>query len=138
MHTPKTARILRNTQRGMTILEIMIVLAIIALVMGFLVGPRVIAMFSESKEEVAKLEVKRYAEEAYTLWSRKNGGKPCPASLADLNEYTNKGKSIQDPWGSDYVMLCGQNLPPGAFGLAVYSPGPDRSPNTGDDIRSWE
>ena len=36
-----TRKIVRNAQRGMTLLEIMIVLAILALVMGFLVGPRI-------------------------------------------------------------------------------------------------
>jgi prepilin-type N-terminal cleavage/methylation domain-containing protein len=35
-------------QRGMTLLEIMIVLAILALVMAFLVGPAVINAFSKS------------------------------------------------------------------------------------------
>ena len=135
---PITARLAKHSQRGMTILEIMIVLAILALVMGFLVGPRVMAMFSDSKEEIAKLDIKRYADEAYPLWARQNPTKACPGALLDLNEFTNKGKSIGDPWGTDYVMLCGQNLPPGARGIAVVSAGPDKSPNTGDDIRSWE
>jgi prepilin-type N-terminal cleavage/methylation domain-containing protein len=133
-----TARVLVRSQRGMTILEIMIVLAIIALVMGFLVGPRIMKMFGDSKKEVAALDVKRYVDEAYPLWARQNPTKPCPGGLAELNEFTNKGKSIADPWGTDYVMLCGQNLPPGARGLAVYSAGEDMKPNTGDDVKSWE
>ena len=42
----------RVAQRGMTLLEIMIVLAILALVMGLVVGPRVMKMFGESKVDI--------------------------------------------------------------------------------------
>ena len=44
----------RRAQRGMTLLEIMIVLAILALVMGLVVGPRVMKMFGESKVDIAE------------------------------------------------------------------------------------
>jgi prepilin-type N-terminal cleavage/methylation domain-containing protein len=142
--TRTTPRRKRNKQRGMTILEIMIVLAIIALVMGFLIGPKVMRMFGESKVDIAKLQVKEYADSAYLMWQKNNPSKACPASLAELNEYTNRksakdGKpDIADSWGNDMVMLCGANLPPGARGIAVYSVGEDAKPGTADDIKSWE
>jgi type II secretion system protein G len=37
----------------------------------------------------------------------------------------------KDPWGSDYVYLCPGIVHPGTYDL--YSPGPDRIPNTADD-----
>jgi general secretion pathway protein G len=37
----------------------------------------------------------------------------------------------KDPWGSDYVYLCPGQAYPDAYDL--YSPGPDRTPNTADD-----
>ena len=144
MTVPRTTRKKRNKQRGMTILEIMIVLAIIALVMGFLIGPKVMRMFGESKVDIAKLQVKEYADSAYLMWQKNNPSKACPASLAELNEYTNRKSSkdgkpdIADSWGNDMVMMCGANLPPGARGIAVYSMGEDAKPNTPDDIKSWE
>ncbi len=55
----------RIAQRGMTLLEIMIVLAILALVMGLVVGPRVMKMFGESKVDIARMTVQKYANEAY-------------------------------------------------------------------------
>jgi prepilin-type N-terminal cleavage/methylation domain-containing protein len=42
----RTTRAALHGQRGMTLLEILIVLAILGLVMGVLVGPRLYSMFS--------------------------------------------------------------------------------------------
>lgn len=130
------SRLRRAGQRGMTLLEIMIVLAILALVMGLVVGPRVMKMFGESKVDIARATVKKYAFEAYPSWSAAHPDKACPASLTDLNEYMNN-KDSKDPWGNDFKMMCGQNLPAGAKGLAVSSPGEDGKEGTADDIQSW-
>jgi len=54
-------RVLARGQRGMTLLEIMIVLAILALVMGLLVGPKVMKAFSSSKVDITKLKLKKYS-----------------------------------------------------------------------------
>lgn len=122
-------------QAGMTLLEIMIVLAIIALVMGLLVGPQVFKMFGESQEQIARTEMKRMVYEAYPRWSMKSGG-GCPQSLQDLAEYTNK-KDVKDPWKNDYVMRCGENAPQGER-FAILSKGVDGKEGTEDDIKSWE
>lgn len=144
MQTDNRNRKRRAGQRGMTILEIMIVLAIIALVMGFLVGPKIMKMFGESKGDTTRLMLKEYAEEAYPLWQRKNGNK-CPAALGDLNEYTNRktaqtakdGKAdINDAWGNPMALVCPP--PPGARGIGVVSAGEDGKMDTGDDIHSWD
>jgi hypothetical protein len=34
-------------------------------------------------------------------------------------------------------MYCGANLPAGAHGLAIVSPGPDGKLGTADDVKSW-
>ena len=130
----------RRKERGMTLLEIMIVLAILALVMGLVVGPRVMKMFGESKVHIAEDTVKKYAYEAYPSWSQAHPDKACPAQLSDLNEYMNN-KDIKDPWGNEYRLYCGPNLPAGAKGLAVKSLGEngkeDGPPPQGDDLQSW-
>ena len=127
----------RNSQRGMTLLEIMIVLAILALVMGLVVGPRVMKMFASSKVEIAKAEMKKIAHEAYPQWSAANPSKGCPEKLEDLSEFTNK-KDMKDPWGQPYKMFCGPTLPPGAKGLGIQSAGEDSKENTTDDLKSWD
>ena len=127
----------RAAQRGMTLLEIMIVLAILALVMGLVVGPRVMKMFGQSKGDIAKATAKKYAFEAYPSWAAAHPDKSCPDKLEDLNEYMNN-KDIKDPWNGTYKMLCGPNLPAGAKGLAVTSAGEDQKEGTADDVKSWD
>ena len=126
----------RAAQRGMTLLEIMIVLAILALVMGLVVGPKVFALFSHAKGDIAKDTVQKYAYEAYPSWASAHPDKSCPDRIEDLNEYMNN-KDTKDPWGGDYTMLCGQNLPAGAKGIAITSPGPDGKIGNEDDVKSW-
>ena len=135
----RAARQQAGRQRGMTLLEILIVLAILGLVMGLLIGPRLIGMFSEGQEKVAQTEAKKYAFEAFTRWTMSNPGQACPEDLSALNKYLDKKESL-DPWGNEYVMHCGaqsDELPSGTrFG--VQSPGADGKMNTDDDVRSWE
>ncbi|MEZ4368306.1 MAG: prepilin-type N-terminal cleavage/methylation domain-containing protein [Kofleriaceae bacterium] len=141
--TARRARRARRPEAGMTLLEIMIVLAILALVMGILIGPRVMEMFSDSKVDTAKMAVRKLSSEGYAYWSRKNPSKSCPESVESLGEEIDmkadkEKKQLLDAWGNRYVMMCGQSLPPGARGLAILSLGPDGKQGTDDDIRSWD
>lgn len=124
-------------QRGMTLLEILIVLAILGLVMGLLVGPQLYDMFSEGQGKVARAEVQKITTEAYIRWQMKNPGKACPESVDELAKLLGK-KAAVDPWNHPYVMLCGDRAPAGSNGFAVMSVGPDGKEGTEDDIKSWE
>ena len=137
LSTQRLSRSLRRTQRGMTLLEIMIVLAIIALVMGLVVGPRVMKLFGQSKVDTTRIKVTKYAYEAYPSWSSSHPDKGCPAQISDLNEYMNSDDS-NDSWGHPLKMFCGQNLPPGAKGIAIMSNGEDDKEGTCDDVESWD
>lgn len=125
-------------QAGMTLLEILIVLAIIALVMGFLFGPKLMQMFGESKQQLAKSVVARLATESYARWTMDNPGKACPADLAEVSKYSNDPKGL-DPWGHPMIIVCGENLPEGVTGgFGVVSMGADGKLDTKDDVKSWE
>lgn len=94
-------------------------------------------MFGESKGDIAKATVKKYAYEAYPSWAAAHPDIYCPSSLDALNEYMNT-TSTKDPWGFDYRMQCGANLPANAKGIAVQSSGEDGKFDTADDLNSWE
>src|SRR5215470_3501547 len=120
--------------RGVTLIEIMIVLAIIGLIMGVLVGPKVMNAFKEARIKTAYMTLKEY-EGAYTRWVADNEG-DCPEKLDDLLKYTNK-KDLKDPWGSAFVMKCGADVPTDTH-FGVISLGPDKKEGSEDDIHSWD
>lgn len=135
--TRRLAGRLARAQRGMTLLEIMIVLAILAIVMGLLVGQRVLRMLADSKVKTTRIKLTQYANEAFPQWSASHPDKACPDKITDLNEYMNSSDA-NDSWGRPIKMLCGANLPAGARGLAVMSMGEDGKEGTDDDLKSWD
>jgi hypothetical protein len=114
----------------------MIVLAIIGLVMGVLIGPRVFKWFSQAKEDIARIQANDLANNAFGMWQRDNPDAACPERLEELIKYANK-KDMKDPWGTPYIMKCGEGLPQDVT-FGVSSAGPDRKENSPDDIHSWE
>jgi len=113
----------------MTLLEIMIVLAIIALVMGLLVGPKLIGQFRRSQRDIAQMAVTKFADEDYPVWAVQHPAQACPATLAELERRTPK-----DPWGDAYKGYC-TPLTDVPYGAASF--GEDTREGTADDIRSW-
>jgi hypothetical protein len=105
-------------------------------VLGLVGSPRVMKMFSESKADIAKATVRKYAYEAYPSWAEEHVDAICPRSLTDLNEYMNN-KDTLDPWGHPYFFTCGvMVVPAGVRGVWVTSAGEDGSFGTRDDVRS--
>jgi general secretion pathway protein G len=122
----------RRRQAGFTLLEIMIVLAIIAMIAGG-VGVAVFKQFQKAKISAAKLRVKA-ARDAVTQYMIETPS--CPHSIDELvaGKYLDRNNA-KDPWGSPLTLKC-----PGANdtdGADVSSPGPDKQDGTQDDIQSW-
>lgn len=131
---------LKAAHPGMTMLEIMIVIAILGLVMGLLVVPKVMGMFGDSKEKIAKLAVDKFASD-FGTWSLQNQDKPCPDDLLEIAKHTGKDvEDTKDPWGTPYKMFCGSDMPPGvpSGSIGVQSFGVDKQPDTADDVYSWK
>ena len=125
-----------SSQLGMTLIEMMLVLAIIGVVMGILFGPRIMEMFRGSKESATKVLVDKFAQQGYVQWEM-NSDEACPGSLDEVAKYVGK-KEAKDPYNKQMSMVCGDDAPEEANGFGVVSGGPDKKLNTKDDIRSWE
>ena len=125
-------RCLRDVQRGFTLLEIMIVLAIMGLIVTA-VSIKVFSQLKKAKVGVAKIGVKKIAEA--TARTMAGNGSVCPKGIDDLIAQGELSKSdAKDPWGTPYTFRCpGTQDPDGAD---VISAGPDKTAGNDDDIKS--
>jgi hypothetical protein len=88
-----------------------------------------------TSKDIAHSAVLKIANETYGAWAADNPTRACPKNYAELTRYA--PDSINDPWGQPYRILCNPQAPT-AKRLRVFSNGPDRKPDTADDIKSWE
>ena len=119
---------------GFSLLEIMIVLALIGMI-GAGVAVVVNRSFQNAKVKIAKERIKEISQGVTTYMIDSNS--TCPKGLDDLvaQKYVSKA-SAKDPWGKDFTVRCpGTNDPDSAD---ITSSGPDKADGTGDDIKSWE
>jgi general secretion pathway protein G len=124
----------RAVESGFTLLEIMVVLAIIALLAGG-VGAAVFRSFRRAQKQTAQLRVKA-ARDATSQFMIDNSSS-CPRGIEDLvnQKYLDKNNA-KDPWGKDLIFRCpGTNDTDGAD---ISSAGPDKQDGTPDDINSWQ
>ena len=128
------ARALRSAQAGFTLLEIMVVLAIIALIAGG-VGAAVFKQFKKAQVSTTRLRVKAARDATAQFMMDNNSG--CPKGIDDLvsQKYLDRNNA-KDPWGKDLTFKC-----PGTQdtdSADISSAGPDKQDGTPDDIKSWE
>ncbi len=114
---------------GMTLVEIMIVITIMAMVSGA-VGYFVFGTLDTANERTAQMEINQLSQmvETYYMSTTPN---ELPNNLEDLTEGRNPlTESIpQDPWGNDYIYERHSNRD-----FDIYSPGADGVEGTEDDI----
>jgi general secretion pathway protein G len=99
-------------QRGMTLIEILVVLVLIGIVLG-IVGGNFIGRGEKAKADAAKIEIGQIGQ-ALDLYKLEVGRYPtsaeglqalvaAPASTANWNgPYWKKASIPKDPWGNDY------------------------------------
>jgi general secretion pathway protein G len=128
MKTTNLKRLKRVAARGVTLIEILIVLAIVGLIAG---GVAVVAVpkYQEAQKKQAQIDARTIhpAAEKYRV---DHPGEGCPTVelLRDKNELSRASK-ITDSWDSPYKIICGDE------DLTVLSFGPDKKEGTADDIR---
>lgn len=117
--------------KGMSLIEILVVLAIIGLIMG---GVAVVAgdAFSGAQGDTAKNDITRLVSNVEMYKIKKRG--KCPKSVEELKAAKVIKKATKDPWGTEYKIAC-----PGEHSsIDVSSAGPDKTFETEDDINSWD
>jgi len=118
----------RAKRRGVTLIEILIVLAIVGLIAG---GVAVVAVpkYAEAQKKQAQTDARTIhpAAEKYRV---DHPGDQCPTvELLREKKELSQASKITDPWDTPYKILCGDE------DIAVMSFGPDKKENTADDIR---
>jgi len=128
-----TMRARRDGARGFTLLEIMIVLAIMGLIVTG-VSIKVFSQLKKAKISTAKIGVKKIVDASGRFMAGPGSG--CPKGIEELIAQGELSKGdAKDPWGTAYTYKC-----PGtqdADGVDVVSLGPDKV-ESNDDVRSWE
>ena len=129
-----------GAQRGMTLVEIMVVVVIISLV-ATVVGVSVLSRLDEARKSLAKTQIHNIAD-ALDLYKLSMRNYPSTAEgLQALvapknNEKPFLDKVPKDPWGNDYVYIFPGQHNPGGFDIMSY--GQDSVPGGGDDIGNWD
>lgn len=140
----------RRHSRGFTLVEIMVVLAILVLLIA-LVGPRVLNMQDKADLKIARTQIsmleetlKQYKSDLRTFPNSEEGLKVLLQRPADeargknwQGPYLDEESVPVDPWGNPFRY----EFPP-TRGTAqdkpnIWSAGPDAKDDTEDDIVNW-
>jgi general secretion pathway protein G len=125
-------RIVAESERGMTLVEIMIVITIMASIMG-VVGYYVFGTLNQANAKTARLGINQL-EGMVSNYYMLQSPSQLPENLNELTEGSNpmvKDKStLQDPWGNQYIYEK-----KGGQDYEIYSAGPDGQPGTEDDVK---
>jgi len=117
----------------MTLMEIMIVFALIALIMGA-VGVGAFNYFKKGQVKTARIQVNEIMQKAQQYMMDNNN--ECPKNMDDLVAQKYMPRRQKDPWNKDFILRCPGQI--NTDGIDVISVGPDGTEGTADDIKALE
>jgi general secretion pathway protein G len=129
INVKKTVRTMgRAAARGVTLVEVLIVVSIMAVISG---GAVVLAfpLYKEARIKTAVVSAKEIKKAAQLYQEMDSTTEGCP-TIADLvGAKRVDSKTADDPWGKPFRITCGEG------DIRVLSSGNDRKDGTPDDIR---
>ncbi len=148
MSSSLRARRQQASRRAFTLLEILVVLAIIGLVAGLAIG-KIGGIFDGAKMDASRLFVQTSMKTPLTTYKIHMGDFPStgdglaalvtpPANHADSwhGPYIEGSKVPVDPWGEPYQYAYPGTHNKGSYD--IWSKGPDKQSGTEDDIGNWD
>jgi general secretion pathway protein G len=148
LRSSASRRASRPAHAAFTLLEILVVLAIIGLLAGLAIT-NVDKIFGGAQGTTAQLFVRESMKTSLTTYRIHMGDYPTtseglqalisrPANKADRwhGPYIEGGKLPQDPWGEPYQYAYPGTRNKGGYDL--WSKGPDKQSGTEDDIGNWD
>ena len=118
----------RSLARGVTLVEVLIVVAIVAMVAG---GVTVFALPKYREAQIRSAETwARTIRAAIQNWQASTNETNCPTVSQLVQEkHLDPGQSTKDPWGQEFDLKCTEDE------VFVTSLGPDKKKGTKDDIQ---
>lgn len=115
-----------TSKRGFTLVEILIVLALIGIVAGLAMS-NLGGIFGSGKVQAAQTWVNSTGEAYINSYFALVGD--YPKSLSDLRTppnglppFVKRASDLQDPWGKDYLYQCPGSRNPSSFDLSTTAP----------------
>ena len=138
----------RSHEKGFTLIELMVVIAILAL-LGGVVAPQVMNKLKDAKPQKVKIDIERIGM-ALDMYAVDNGDYPTseqgldalvtkptsqPEPLNWNRSYVKGGTKFVDPWNNDYVYESPSTHE--GYDYDLFSYGPDGQEGGEDDITNW-
>ncbi|MBX2812821.1 MAG: type II secretion system major pseudopilin GspG [Myxococcales bacterium] len=129
----------RRNRRGLTLIEILVVVAILGIIAG-VVGVNVFDQMAEAQVDLTRTQIKNIGD-ALEIYKMKIGKYPNSAEGLEVLANPPKGRKAmmqtipRDPWGEAFIYTNPAQHNTGRFD--IFSKGPDQQSGTDDDITNW-
>ena len=133
------AGIRRAARRGLTLIEIMVVIALLG-ILTTIIGGSMMGAFDDNAAEAAKIQMKQVGGGLQMYALRNKGRYPSTSDgLAAAKKYFPDNKIPKDPWGNEFLYYSPGTHSEAPFELVCLGKdGREGGEDAEADIKSWE